>query len=315
MDQDVSVEENIKYAVPERCMLDVYINKHKKGKSVARVIIVLHGGAWTMGNKSSARDMCQSFIKDSTEYVAVAPSYRLSTVSDENVKSLLFLEALLTIMLALLSEGNIRALLIVMMLFMTLTIVTYVLSKPRDIIHHPVHAKDVADVVRWVHDNIHTFGGDPNQIFIVGHSAGGHLASIVSCNPDFLHGVGLPQSTIKGTVCLSGVFSDKRMVETSIGREIMRNAFGHKSSYIGAFPIYHAQPSTPPHFLINANFDYSLIRHTHDFFYALRAHDVYVKTKVYEKTDHFSIRLDWGSTNKQVLHDILQFIDDVAHKT
>ena len=33
--------------------------------------------------------------------------------------------------------------------------------------------------MRWVHDNIVRFNGDPSQLYIMGHSAGGHLASMV----------------------------------------------------------------------------------------------------------------------------------------
>ena len=45
---------------------------------------------------------------------------------------------------------------------------------------HPSHIKDVAAAVAWVHDNIDEYGGDPERIVIMGHSAGAHLAALVA---------------------------------------------------------------------------------------------------------------------------------------
>ena len=45
---------------------------------------------------------------------------------------------------------------------------------------HPSHIKDVAAAVAWVHDNIDDYGGDPERIVIMGHSAGAHLAALVA---------------------------------------------------------------------------------------------------------------------------------------
>lgn len=36
--------------------------------------------------------------------------------------------------------------------------------------------QDVVDSISWVHNNIHTYGGDKEKIMLVGHSAGAHLS-------------------------------------------------------------------------------------------------------------------------------------------
>ncbi|MCK4989925.1 MAG: alpha/beta hydrolase, partial [Bacteroidales bacterium] len=43
----------------------------------------------------------------------------------------------------------------------------------------PVYIEDAAAAVAWVFKNIETYGGDPDLIFVSGHSAGGYLASMV----------------------------------------------------------------------------------------------------------------------------------------
>ena len=50
----------------------------------------------------------------------------------------------------------------------------------------PVYIEDAAASVAWVFKNIEKFGGDPNKIFISGHSAGGYLASMVGLDKSYL---------------------------------------------------------------------------------------------------------------------------------
>ena len=65
---------------------------------------------------------------------------------------------------------------------------------------------DVATVVAWTRDHIAVHGGDPNKIILVGHSAGGHLVSLLASMPDALQKRGVDASVIKGVVALSGVY-------------------------------------------------------------------------------------------------------------
>src|SRR5262249_28651835 len=38
-------------------------------------------------------------------------------------------------------------------------------------------AEDVAKAIRWVHDHAKDYGGDPDTLFVMGHSAGAQLAA------------------------------------------------------------------------------------------------------------------------------------------
>ena len=303
----MTIHRNIRYARPDRCELDVYVPDEDTPATRRRsVIIVLHGGAWFLGDKSVAKEMSEHFMNE--KCVVVTPCYRLSNFSNGNINTLLCFETILLSVLAFLSKESTRIVLVILLLLFTFLIITFAVSKPRAIVQHPVHANDVSEVVAWVAQNIEQYGGDVDNIFVLGHSAGGHLASIVSCNPKYLRRVNLPVSTIKGTICISGVFSDVRMKQSRLGTEILNNAFGDRVSYVDAFPIHHTQPNTPPHLLLNAATDYSLKRHTLDLFFALRAQGVYVQSKAYPGTNHFNIRHQWNSVNDQVLKDIMKFI-------
>ena len=296
---------NIQYADPPRCVLDVHTNPKTKTKN-APVIVVLHGGAWFLGSKSYANEISKHLVDQG--FVVVAPCYRLTNFNNENIQMVFFFQFVTLLGFAVLSKGKTRSVLLVLLVFVILATLCYILSNPRKIIQHPVHANDVSRVVFWTYQNIEDFGGNRDQITILGHSAGAHLAALVSCSPRYLRKLNAPENIIKATVCICGVFSDKRMKETRMGTNLLRNTFGDRETYTDAFPIYHVQPNTPPHLLINASRDYSLMDHTFDFFFALREQGVYVRSIVYPNTTHFGIITAWESHNKKVLLDIVEFL-------
>ena len=63
-------------------------------------------------------------------------------------------------------------------------------------------AQDVASAVAWVKANIAARGGDPTRIFLMGHSAGAHLVSLVATDETYLQNVGLGLQALSGAVSL-----------------------------------------------------------------------------------------------------------------
>lgn len=62
-------------------------------------------------------------------------------------------------------------------------------------------ALDCAAAVKWVNDNIGKYGGDKKNIFLMGHSAGGHLAALITMNPEWFKKIKAGNS-IKGCILL-----------------------------------------------------------------------------------------------------------------
>jgi arylformamidase len=54
------------------------------------------------------------------------------------------------------------------------------------------------NAIRWLHNNIIRFNGDPSQMYVMGHSAGGHLACMLSVEEDI--------NFLRGVISLSGLF-------------------------------------------------------------------------------------------------------------
>jgi acetyl esterase/lipase len=64
--------------------------------------------------------------------------------------------------------------------------------------------RDVAKSVGWVHANIRRYGGDPNRIFLMGHSAGAQLAALLCTDHRYLESEGVKRTAIRGCVPVDG---------------------------------------------------------------------------------------------------------------
>jgi len=78
--------------------------------------------------------------------------------------------------------------------------ITYRLA-PRD--PWPAGAEDVGLAIRWLHDEIGAWGGDPQRVYLLGHSTGAtHVASYLA-DPRFQSVSG---SGVAGALLLSGIY-------------------------------------------------------------------------------------------------------------
>jgi len=94
-------------------------------------------------------------------------------------------------------------------------------------IKFPVHNVDIADALKWIYDHITTYGGDPNQIVLLGHSAGAHLVALTGTNQNFLQQAGVPIEHIKGIACI-----DTRMYDVY---DVIQNQNNPDDMYLNAF--------------------------------------------------------------------------------
>ncbi len=79
--------------------------------------------------------------------------------------------------------------------------------------------RDVAKATGWVHANIARYGGDPERIFLMGHSAGAQLAALLCTDTRYIEAEGVPREHIRGCVPLDGDTYDVPLqVATSTAR-------------------------------------------------------------------------------------------------
>jgi len=65
---------------------------------------------------------------------------------------------------------------------------------------------DNAAALRWVQDNIARYGGDPNRVVLVGHSAGAYNAVMIALNTDYARAAGYNPSAVRGVVGIAGPY-------------------------------------------------------------------------------------------------------------
>jgi arylformamidase len=71
-----------------------------------------------------------------------------------------------------------------------------------------VMAEQVRRGIAWTYKNAKEFGGDPNRLYIGGHSSGGHLCGVALVT-DWQKDFGIPDDTVKGGLCMSGMYDLK----------------------------------------------------------------------------------------------------------
>jgi acetyl esterase/lipase len=110
---------------------------------------------------------------------------------------------------------------------------------------HPAQIEDVAAAFAWTHEYISKYGGDPNKIIVAGHSAGGHLASLLALDPKWLQRFKLPTSAIRAVVSLSGVYDVTHIT-----------AFGDEAARTAASPFHYVRGDAPPFLIEYCEWDY-----------------------------------------------------------
>ena len=114
-------------------------------------------------------------------------------------------------------------------------------------------AEDIAAAFAWAKANAAKYGGDPNRIFLVGHSSGAHLVVLIAVDPTYLAAHQLTPKDIAGVIALDGAgYNAGQEMDWFAGRPVgfqFNKAFGHKPDALS--PTLLAKPgmSFPP-FLI-----------------------------------------------------------------
>jgi acetyl esterase/lipase len=65
---------------------------------------------------------------------------------------------------------------------------------------------DGAEAVRWTRDHASEFGGDPSHLFVMGHSAGGHIAAMLATDKQWLAAVGMKPRDLSGWIGVAGAY-------------------------------------------------------------------------------------------------------------
>jgi acetyl esterase/lipase len=117
-------------------------------------------------------------------------------------------------------------------------------------VRYPDFLDDGAGAVRWVKDNVAAFGGDPQKIFLMGHSAGAHIAAMLAVDQVWLRKTGLmPCRDIAGLIGLAGPYDFLPLRD-----ETLKIIFGG-ADRPETQPICHVARGAPPALLLTGDAD------------------------------------------------------------
>lgn len=109
----------------------------------------------------------------------------------------------------------------------------------------PNMLRDMANAVSWTKANIAEYGGDPDAIFVSGHSAGAYNAAMVALDPQWLDDEGVGTDSIAGVIGLAGPYDFYPFDSDST-----KAAFGDAPHPEATQPINFAARDAPPMLLM-----------------------------------------------------------------
>lgn len=129
---------------------------------------------------------------------------------------------------------------------------------------------DVAQAVGWLAGHVADEGGNPSRIYLMGHSAGGQIASLLGTDPQLLADAGVDPSVVKGVIGLSGIYDLNDMAARSDGpfnRSVTYPHFGTTAEALASWsPVSHVGPDTPRFFIAYGGSDLSFVKKESELF-------------------------------------------------
>ncbi len=217
-------------------------------------------------------------------------------------------------------------------------------------VKHPEHVKDVARAFAWCRRNAARYGGDPDCIFLAGHSAGGHLVALLATDESYLKDPSLglddgARKAIKGVIGLSGVYrvpgreEFRAMAQRSVHLLVGEPGSGRLAASLGpalmlassaanpfglvfgkdqdvqaqASPIRHVRAGLPPFLLLNAEREVpGLWRMAADFHAELKKHGVVAELHEVDGATHRTIVKRLHRADNDAAKRVLAFIARLA---
>jgi acetyl esterase/lipase len=114
----------------------------------------------------------------------------------------------------------------------------------------PAFVEDAARAVAWTKLHAADYGGDPSRIFLVGHSAGAHIAAMLGTDGRFLRTAGMQPRDLSGIVGLAGPYDFLPITDPAL-----KPVFGPESQWPLSQPVNFVDGDEPPFLLLQGTGD------------------------------------------------------------
>ncbi|WP_238149594.1 alpha/beta hydrolase [Dyella jiangningensis] len=169
---------------------------------------------------------------------------------------------------------------------------------------------DAASAVAWAHAHADEFGGAANDIFVMGHSAGGQIAALLATDPEWLAASGMRPRDLAGFIGLAGCYD---FVPVPDDDEDMIAAFGDTpEAQRRGQPVSYVQGNEPPMLLLQGVDDREVVpSNAISLTRAMDARHEDVTLKLYPDVGHEAVLLALSRPMRgdaPTLPDLLTFI-------
>ena len=170
---------------------------------------------------------------------------------------------------------------------------------------------DVAHAVRYVVSNIGREGGDPNRVYIAGHSAGGLFTALLAVEPEHLANAGVRPGSVRGFAMLSGPYDLARLVAFSApGLAAKVRASASQEDIERYSPERHVRPGHPPMLLlVGGDEDPSMIAEQRSMAAVLHGVGGGVTTVEIPGESHMGLVMHLSQPGNRALADLMNFIE------
>jgi acetyl esterase/lipase len=184
--------------------------------------------------------------------------------------------------------------------------------------------RDVAKSVGWVHQHVAEHGGDPQRLFIMGHSAGAQLAALLCTDERYLQAAGVPLSAVKGCVPVDGdTYDVPAMIATEEMRRKMHGLpepkFGHRQEFgdleaqkeFSAVNHVAKDKGIPPFLLLHVAANPETTAQALHFAAILKESAIPAKVFGSKDTDHSTLNNNLGLAGDPATKELFDFVDQV----
>lgn len=173
-------------------------------------------------------------------------------------------------------------------------------------VRFPAFVEDGAAAVEWTRERIAAHGGDAEQVFVMGHSAGAHIALLLALDRRFLAPDG-GDTGLAGAIGLAGPY-DFLPLEA----DDLRAIFGPPARFPDSQPVRFARGDAPPLLLVHGRGDEVVEpANTRSLARAVRRAGGRVETRFYDDLGHAEIvgaLSPWLGFLGPVRGDVIDFV-------
>lgn len=174
-------------------------------------------------------------------------------------------------------------------------------------------AQASAQAVKWVQDSISNYGGNAERIFLMGHSAGGHLAELINADIQYFKALGL-SNPVKGVILNDAFGLDMEEYLSKAEKDSYYDDFtrtfssDQKTWQIGS-PLFYVNQIKNPHLIFYGSKTYPAIQIQSERIYqTLKEQKVPVTLHVIKGKKHVPMiaQMIWGKNS--LYKDIVNFL-------